>query len=263
MTLCPLEISSTSGCLNSTPWRAQPSWGTDLTTSYRNATVAYGLTNGSILSYSFSEPTANPVPISASDLLQVFDKVMRPMNNSTLLGQELSKIGFASSQPVMPFYIYWYFQELGDLSMASESSQRRAMTGFQSLLSIPLYHCQAKDFYGVNSLNVVRDIPISKIIAAYLPSNQADTVIAPAELRYSIMVGPRGLIPFAIIGGVSLLLCIAAFSLSCTSPGRKLKPSTAFPLLDDIENYRIIPGFKRGVISEKERLLEAGKCQII
>jgi hypothetical protein len=232
LALCPPEIASNSSCLNDTSWLTLPGWRTNLTTSYRRATIAYTWTDDSVLSYTFSDATADPAPIDASDLLQAFDKVMMPVDDSSALGQALSMIGLGSNKPVMPFYVCWYFQEFGDLAKASESAQRRAMTAFQSLLSIPIYHCQVREFQEISSLKF-NNIPIGQLISSLLLKAQADTLIVPAKMNHSIAVGLSSLIPFIVIGGVTLLLCfITLFLSSCTSAGRRAKDTTAFPTID-------------------------------
>jgi hypothetical protein len=131
--------------------------------------------------------------------------------------------------PMTPLYVAMYFYEFGDLSKASESGQRRVMTAMQSLVSIPIYYCQAGRASQVVGLSN-SPIPLVNQIAAMLPSVSPDSRVVPVAQSYAIAVGRAGLVAFAAINGLALCLCFLILAMSCYTVSN-LRDATSLPTL--------------------------------
>jgi hypothetical protein len=249
---CPPPIAANSGCLRDKSWVTQPGWRTKLTVSHRPATVAYTWRDGRVWSSTFSNDTVDPAPIPASELLLAFNYIMSPINSSTRFGQAYTKMGLASNQTALPFYIYSYFVEYGELGKASDSGQRRVMDAFQSLLAIPIHYSQAITLYQVKGLA----FPFLQSLLLEIPDIQPDTPIVPARRSYAITVNLRGLIPFIIIEGIALLLCFAALIVtSCIPAGNPVIDRTSYPLIHDLTSIQVTDGDGEEVtIEDRQRL---------
>src|SRR5438046_2841423 len=140
------------GCLSNTSWHSHEGQGTALSLFQRRATIAYNGLNGTILSHAFSDATRTAVNISASELLQVFDTLFGPVNRTSTYGQALAVLGLGNNKPVAPLSIWQYFEGVRELSRTDCRVNRRAITGLQSLLAIPIYHSQAKNFAEIRRL---------------------------------------------------------------------------------------------------------------
>jgi hypothetical protein len=198
---------------------------------------------------------------------------MRPLNTSTDLGKAFTKVGLGSNRPITPFYVAMYFFEYGNLAKASEGGQRRVMTAFQSLLSIPIYYCQAVSAYQVKGLGSNIAFPLVDFVLSKLPGVQPDTRIVPAKMSYSVTLTLRALIPFTVIGGITLLLCFMALTLSSRNYARNsmsdaetfylLAHDTKIQIVDE-EDVPVTEEDRRRIASwsTKEKLCEAGTWRV-
>jgi hypothetical protein len=237
---CPPPIAANSGCLNDKSWVTQPGWRTKLTVSHRPATVAYTWRDGKVWSSIFSDATVDPAPVPAPQLLLAFNYIMRPINSSTSFGQVYTEMGLVSNQTALPFYIYSYFVEYGELGKASYSGQRRVMDAFQSLLAIPIHYSQAITLYQLKGLGSHIPFPFLQSLLSKIPDIQPDTPIIPARRSYAIAVNLRGLIPFIVIEGIALLLCFAALIVtSCIPAGKPVMDRTSYPSILDLTGIQV------------------------
>ena len=198
---------------------------------------------------------------------------MRPLNTSTDLGKAFTKVGLGSNKPITPFYVAMYFFEYGNLPKASEGGQRRVMTAFQSLLSIPIYYCQRVSAYQVKGLGSDTAFPLVDFVMSKLPIVQPDTRIVPAKMSYSVSLTLRTLIPFCVIGGITLLLCFIALALSSRNYARNsMSDAESFYLLAHDTKIQIVNEENVPVTEEdrhriaswstKEKLRKAGTWRV-
>jgi hypothetical protein len=229
-------------------WPLDEGWGTTLEVFSRPADVAYNGLNGTILWNQFPNDTFAAVNITAVELLQVFNVLFNTSNVTTTYGQLLSAIGIASNKPTEPFTIWQYFQGLVELARNDTRANTRAGIGLQSLLAIPIYHCQAKDFAELRQL-LLEQIDNTTAIVQTLgqdlvnqfPFVLPDTAIYPALLRYSLQVGRGSLVAYIVVAGCTLLLCATANGLrSCTTLGRKCRTVGPFPLMTHLCDYKTV-----------------------
>jgi len=216
----------------------------------QHANIAYNGLNGTILSHHFVD-TPEAVNISSFDLLQAFKTLLGPtknINNPTYLGY-LSYLGLANNTPVAPLSIWQYFEGLKVLQVTDPQTTRRAITGLQSLTTIPIYHCQPKDFaelrklllgLAANSSNPGTQ-KLGQSIVDLFPDIEPNVDIYPTLMRYNLQVGFPSLLAYAIIAGFTLALCFAAQLVSSlTGPGRKVRDISSIPTRNMLTDFEII-----------------------
>jgi hypothetical protein len=82
--------------------------------------------------------------------------------------------------PALPYFIWWYFHGIDTLP-------RNDVAGLQSLLTLTIYHCQAKDFADLErGLGFDNSTAIGSAILSVFPTTEPDKAILPAVLRYNI-----------------------------------------------------------------------------
>jgi hypothetical protein len=252
-------------------------WATTLKTYTRTADVVYNSLNGTILSHRFSDQILTKVQVDASELRGVFQTLFSTSNVTSSFGSKLQRLGIGSNKPVMPFTIWQYFQGMAELSKNDSRADAKAVSGLQSLLAIPIYHCQAKDFAELREL-LLKQINNSTAIIQTLgqdiinsfPIVQPDTDVYPATIRWSLMVGRGSLLAYIILAGLTLLLCIFVNCLGSLTASRKnLTKMGPFPLLNHLCYCRIedtngqeIPLATFQTLCERKRLREAAEMQV-
>jgi hypothetical protein len=184
------------------------------------------------LSHTFSNIPTIDASINAPELLQAFDIILGADSSNTTLISPFAVFG--SRMPALPYFIWWYFHGIDALPRNDAAGNARAVAGLQSLLTLTIYHCQAKDFADLErGLGFDNSTAIGSAILSVFPTTEPDTAILPAVLRYNIVVGRRSLIAYIVLSGVSWLLCAAILLAGSVSPVvRKAKDTTAFPTLD-------------------------------
>ncbi|KAK0111587.1 hypothetical protein ONS95_001936 [Cadophora gregata] len=272
LTPCPKSLAANMACMSNATWPTDKGWGTTLSTYTRLANVTYNGLNGTIMDHKFSHDTPTPVQIAAPELLQVFQVLFSPADPNTKYGQFLSRLGIVSNRPVEPLTIWQYFQGLTERSETDKRVNRQAMMGLQSLLAIPIYHCQAKDFAELRRLllSQIDNSPILETlgveIVSSFPAVEPDTDIYPAIMRWTLDVGRPSLLAYIILAGTTLSLCIMANVMATfTDVGRRSKHMGSFLLLTHLcdceTTYRCGAPFAEGteVPLEHFRDLEAGQ----
>ncbi|KAH7313171.1 hypothetical protein BKA65DRAFT_558385 [Rhexocercosporidium sp. MPI-PUGE-AT-0058] len=241
LTHCPKSLAANLSCLNNVPWPLDDGWGTTLSTYIRPADVAYNALNGTILSHSFPNTTLTPGNINAKQLLQVFDVLVNTSNINATYESILAPLGFASNQPIIPLVIWQYFQSLKQLSKIDRNANRRAVIGLQSLLAIPIYHCQAKDFSEFRRLlstladGHTLDLALAADVLNSLPVVKLDTDIYPALMRFTVRIGGASLLAYVVLTGCTLFMCIVTNGIASFAKARKrFKNTMSFPLLTSL-----------------------------
>ncbi|KAG4436281.1 hypothetical protein IFR05_008221 [Cadophora sp. M221] len=210
---CPQYLAANLSCLDNAPWPLDDGWGTTLSIHSRPADVAYNGLDGTILSYSFPDTTLTPSDIDAQQLLQVFDILVNTSDSSTTYGSKFDLLGIGPNRSLAPFIIWQYFQGLKDLAIIDKKANRRAIFGLQSLLAIPIYHCQAKDFIQLRQLLAAKvdDHTLNQTLGADIvnlfPVVNPDTDIYPALMRFTLHVGHGSILAYVVLAGCTLSVC--------------------------------------------------------
>lgn len=184
------------------------------------------------MSHTFSNTPTIDALINATELLQAFDLILgADSSNSTLISPFAV---FGSRMPALPYFIWWYFYGISALPRDDAAANARAVAGLQSLLTLTIYHCQAKDFADLErGLGFDNSTAIGNAILSLFPTAEPDTAILPAVLRYNIVVGRGSLVVYIVMSGVSWLLCAVILLAGSVSPVvRRAKETTGFPTLD-------------------------------
>ncbi|KAE8445397.1 hypothetical protein EG329_013410 [Mollisiaceae sp. DMI_Dod_QoI] len=266
---CPKSLAVNLQCMDNTTWPTDGGWGTTLEVNTRPADVIYNGLNGTILDLNFLSDTLSPVNITAPVLLDVFNVLFSTSNNTSKYGQALAAIGIGSNKPVEPFIIWQYFQGLAELAKNDTRANEKAQVGLQSLLTIPIYHCQAKDFAEMrhllleqidNTTSIVHTLGLD--IVNQFPIVAPDTDIFPAILRYSLQVGKASLVAYIVLAGITLLLCLIATSLaSCTALGRKFRHMGPFPALTQLCDCKIVN--RNGTVVSSDDFQRYGEGEVL
>jgi hypothetical protein len=220
----------------------QKGWRTNLATFARFATIAYNGLNGTILSHTYTNDSQIPVNVSATELLQTYNTLLGGTNLTSSFGTKLALLGLGSNKPVLPLSIWEYFQGLETRAEGDSRTNRQAIVGLQSILTLALYHCQGKDFNELRQLLVGNEATnpnntqtIGQDIIDMFPSVDPDTDIVPAILRYNLKVDRSVLLAYIALAGTTLALCLAAqIAGSCTKMGRRVRQLSPFPPLDNL-----------------------------
>jgi len=249
----------------------------------RHANIAYNRLNGTILSHEFLD-SPEAINISSPDLLGVFKTLLEPTksNPDTTFLSYLTLLGLGANKPVLPLSIWQYFEGLKELQVTIPQTTRRAITGLQSLLTIPIYHCQAKDFAELrklliglasNNTNAAAQ-QLGQSIVELFPDVEPTVPIYPAFLRYNLQVGPHSLLAYMVISSFTLLLCLVAQLIgSFTEPGRKAQDMSSFPTRNILTDFEIRDEKGKRVpretfmdmngLSERDKLERMAKMKIV
>lgn len=142
----------------------------------------------------------------------------------------------------------------------------------QSLLAIPIYHCQAKDYAELRQLLLGQlggaTNTFGQDLMSQFPSVDPDTAIYSALLRYSLQVGRGSLLAYIVLAGCTLLLCAITSGLrSCTVVGRRCRNLGPFPLLTHLCDYKTVyaddgDGSLPDIQDTKARLMKTAHMQV-
>ena len=262
-------------CMSNATWPLDEGWGTTLSPSTRFANVTYNGLNGTIMDHQFQNETLTPVKITAPELLKAFQVLLSPADPNTTYGEFLSRLEIVGNKPVEPLTIWQYFQGLADRSRTDSRVNRQAMMGLQSLLAIPIYHCQAKDFIELRRLLLAQidNSPIFETLGVDIvnlfPVVEPDTDIYPATMRWTLVVGRGSLLAYIVLAGCTLFLCIVANAMATfTDVGKRFKHMGPFPLfthLCDCNTYRNeipVPLKAFHDLEADSRLINASEMQV-
>lgn len=204
-----------------------------MATHARFATIAYNGLNGTILSHQYTNDSSIPVDTIAGELLDVFNTALGAVDLTSSFGAQLKLLNISTSRPILPLTVWEYFEGLTE---ESSRTNRLAAVGLQSFLALALYHCQGKDFIELRRL--LGDAAsggslgqsIGQVIIAEFPAVEPDTDIVPGILRYDLNVDRSILIPYIVLAGTTLALCLTMQMVAFWN--RLDRSGSGFPPLD-------------------------------
>jgi uncharacterized integral membrane protein len=232
---CPLNVSSARACLDDTDWQKNPGWTTQLTNSFRRATVAYDATNGTILSYQYTKD-ASPAPISADEIREGFQVIFPIFPDISSLTSLVTKPESTSLFPLyaMPAIIWSDLNGVAALSSTNPALLSRAQDTLQCLLAMMLYFSQPTVF----ALKLIGNDSLTPELLAFrdtLPT--ADTEVREARMQFQLVVDRPRLVVYASLCATALLACVAGLALGTFGFG--VPETTAFPGWDEQVRCRI------------------------
>ncbi|KAF2269447.1 hypothetical protein CC78DRAFT_604142 [Lojkania enalia] len=247
---CPLSVSSRSECIQNKTWPSAPGWTTSLTTLFRDGTVAYSITNGTILSHIF---TSEPIdaPVSATEMLAGYRYAFSSFESVTDILEAFRKPEETNmfSLYIYPAMVWANLRAISDLSSQNPASATRAQDTLQCLLGIMLYYCQPSLFSSQLSIYLnetssssgpqtgTTDVENLKMLAQELRRKAPpDTNVRQAVRRYQLLVGKNILRAYIILSGTALLACLITLGWAEWWASRKNIPVPSvgpFPAWDD------------------------------
>ena len=221
------------GCANDSSWKSLPGWTAYMKTTYRRADIVYSQQNGTIRAYDFAHHPSKNATIIGAELLQVFDAALSGKSNYSSIATGLQIIGRKPNPPVIPLFIWWFFERLSDLSPSSRASSARAITALQALLVTPIYYSTSKGWAELRSIGYGKEVNLGALLLSQFPAAEPDTPIYPTEQRYIIVVGRGTLIAYGVLGGVCLAFCfLALLFTSIRSRSEMIGERSPFPTMD-------------------------------
>jgi hypothetical protein len=244
---CPGAISAALKCRDDTSWYSNAGWVTSLMTQFQRATVAYSISNGTILSHDFTSG-ATPAPVSAIEMLEAYRSAFHSPRN---LSELLALFSNADVSNLFGLYVYpamvWANLKGAEmLGQQSPANMARAAGTLHCLLAIMLYYSQPSLFaralspYAKNS-TLGASSPDLRTFANDLQTlAPPNTEFALATLKYQIVVGRLTTLVYIGLCGFALLLCVMALGWTCCAPSASKVPvTTAFPAWDERAKCRI------------------------
>lgn len=225
---CPTAVSSEAGCLKDDSWLRNPGWTTQLTSSFRRATVAYAKTNGSILSHEYTTE-ATPAPISSQEMLSAF---RRAFSSFPSLASLTSLISDPQATALFPLYIQpaivWASLKGVNALSSDPALSARAHDTIDCLLAIMLYYSQpaifARAFSAKTNLSAEE-----QAFKERLP--RPDTEVCEARMQFELIVDKTRLVIYATLCGTALVACLIV--LMVVAVGYGVPERTAFPGWDE------------------------------
>jgi hypothetical protein len=213
---CPTSVSAASNCMEDTSWLSNAGWTTQLTSTFRHATVAYSRENATILSHDYTSD-AVPAPVSAQELLTAYQVVFSSFPSIAALTTLItdSQVTALFSLYIQPAIIWSNLR--GTLSSSTDPALlARAQDTIQCILAIMLYFSQPAVFARALSLNTNLTSEM-QIFKEHLPLPDIESY--EARMRYQLVMNKTWLILYLAICVVALILCIAGLILSFLGNG--------------------------------------------
>ncbi|OAL34938.1 hypothetical protein AYO20_05899 [Fonsecaea nubica] len=232
---CSYADTLTGSCGKESTWNSTPAWTTRLSSTFRQAKIAYSRLNGTIISHEFSTLPETVAPLQSADLLGAWDNFLGLANSTDLTtSTTLEILGLGAGKFMFPAMIASMLNSITELSPHSPALQTRAVNALQALLAIPVYFCQT----GYIERQAVSELPSNILLTNY------DNINLPAGLkrnspvyftvsRNQIVVGLASVIAYVILSGFVLILCFLALGGGVlTKRFSHVPDTTSFPLLD-------------------------------
>lgn len=128
------------------------------------------------------------------------------------------------------------------------------------MLGIPIYHCQVKGLAQIRDLGFDNTTSVGQAILASFPTNEAQTPIFPAVLRYVLVTAPATLIAYVVLGGVTLFCCfVALVAGTFLEPVRGVRAPGSFPVVDFVTRCQVVRVGETGDGSEVVGAEEFGR----
>ncbi|KIW67244.1 hypothetical protein PV04_06509 [Phialophora macrospora] len=232
---CQYSDITTGSCHQASAWNSTPSWTTSLSSTFRQAQIAYSRLNGTIISHEFADVPERVAPLNSLDLLQAWDNFLGLGNDTdSTTASVVSILGLGAGKFLFPAMIGSMLNSITELSEENPALQDRAVNALQALLAIPIYFCQP----GYLERTAVSSLPSNILYTSYndviLPEGlERDTAVFFAVTRNQINVGPATVIAYVVLTGIVLILCFWALgSGTFTARSRNIPCITTFPALD-------------------------------
>ncbi|KAK1753946.1 hypothetical protein QBC47DRAFT_385249 [Echria macrotheca] len=238
---CPGSIAALQSCSNDTSWYNNVDWTVKMGAYFRNASVAYSRSNGTILWHSFPDEVRVPVNVTPSDILKAYDTLL--LDTSDYFAKNKSDLPPFSSSTFATFL--WMSQPVfSGQNATNPATMNGVFAGLQSLLAIPLYLCQngvARRLVplALDSKTISQQGGIDALLSLLSPLPPRTTPATFAYYRYMVLASTPTLIAYLILCGITLILCAIAnvvagvISGGKRHPGLQMSPELSrFPALD-------------------------------
>ena len=231
---CPVKTAINQQCASNTTWHSSPGWSTILKTSFRNASISFSRSNGTILSHTFPASNETPAPINATDLFRAYDSFFGATGNDPTL-ELLTSLTGASAGPLFVKYVWSILNLHARIAISNPAIATRNVNALHNLLTVPLYLCQVSTTafdsikaYFDDDDNGNGNGPLPVII-----NPERSTVVSLATLRYELVVARGTFIAYVVLTGLALALCFVALAVgSVGEAARRIPRTTAFPVRD-------------------------------
>ncbi|KIW75121.1 hypothetical protein Z517_11893 [Fonsecaea pedrosoi CBS 271.37] len=232
---CSYADTLTGSCGKESTWNSTPAWTTRLSSTFRQAKIAYSRLNGTIISHDFSTLPETVAPLRSADLLEAWDNFLGLASSTDLTtSTTLEILGLGAGKFMFPAMIASMLNSITELSPHSPALQTRAVNALQALLAIPVYFCQT----GYIERQAVSELPSNILLTNYdninlPPGLKRNSPVYFTVSRNQIVVGLASVIAYVILSGFVLILCFLALGGGVfTKRFSHVPDTTSFPLLD-------------------------------
>jgi len=240
---CPGHIAARQNCGNDTSWHTNVDWTVKMSAYFRNASVAYSRTNGTILWHSFVDEPAKPVNLAPGDILKAYDALL--LDTSVVFAKNGSEPPPFSSSTFATYL--WMSQPVFSGQNATNPATVNAVfSGLQSLLAIPLYLCQngiARRLIPMaldaKTIAEKDNEGLTTVFSLLSPLPERSSPATFASYRYMVLASTPTLIAYMILSGVTLVLCCLANTMAAINAKKrdggtipKSPKLSKFPALD-------------------------------
>jgi hypothetical protein len=233
-----------SFCLKDTEWRGLTGFSSTVKIDYRLGTIGFSRLNSTIQTYELADDI-QPTNITAAQLLAVFhgfftgqsleEEEAIPSEWTDLMNSLLGAIGGTTPKVDMaPIFVGLYFG-MGPLMYDNHNIAARNAAGLYSLVAKILWWCSiplAKYFPAVGTNPSDATHFASMMQTSFGETGQATYSLATST--YELIVSPSTIIAYGVLGGLVLLFCVVALTVSMrfTNDTKRPPATTAFPDLD-------------------------------
>ncbi|KAK5662222.1 hypothetical protein OQA88_8127 [Cercophora sp. LCS_1] len=231
---CPGSIAATQSCNNDTSWHNNVDWTIKMSAYFRNATLAYSRSNGTIVWHSFTDAPAVPVDITPAEILQTYDTML--LDTSTFFAKNGSEPPPFSSS-TFATYLWMTEPVFSGQNATNPATMNGVFSGLQALLAMPLYLCQnglARRMLPValDAKSIADADGLDSIFSLLSPLPERSSPASFAYYRYQVVASTPTLIAYSVLSAVTLVLCCIAHILSgLACKGNQRTPSPRGPKL--------------------------------
>jgi hypothetical protein len=196
--------------------------------------MAYSRLNGTILSHEFTAMQETPAPVSATDILAVWDNLLGTADSEDLTYQAWVLLGFGPGSFMFPCVVGSFLNAVTAIAAENPAADTRGVNALQSLLAIPLYYGQT----AFAERLAMSSLPSAALLGNSDELNIEAGVARGAEIflaftQNQIVVDRVTVIVYVALGGLTLIVCFFTLGVATWSARGKMIPETSpFPLLD-------------------------------
>lgn len=247
---CVMVDGLNGSCLSSTEWAEAPGWRTLMEATLRKADVAYSRRNNTIVTHVLKSGK-NPAGVEAGDLLQAYnllidskpsqassgassqDDTLNDIIESIFSGGDLDNISNTLAALISVNKLSATIPSVFHLlTLTYLSSSHRAFRGseiLQNILAVPLWYCSQNSA----SNFVLSEVDPSTSFQSLTDNTRQGPEIFLARSEYNLTVGRWTVLAYAVLGGVAIVFCLVALTLTTFHPRAASLPSfTFFPLFN-------------------------------